>query len=355
MVVNGTPVRYSPEFELLQDAISGSGKAAESVVEQLASPYPGIKQKILEALHENSDSRVWGLLLNCLALNKWSEELPLSLYTDPSAAQRLDLSIVDAYLEDSSESETNSKIAALKSAMGSGKISLRNAAAYIAGLRGDPEAIPFLADMLVHGSRRWQLRAIRAVSSIPSAESAALLVQILIHDHDIYHQEARQGLSKLGHLARQSLQGALDHSDLHIRWHAARGLAEIGDYGGLWIIAEALNDENPTVRWVSSDLLANIGIKGVPAILSVIVRKPLSEECRQSSRHALLSIKSYRAQECLKPIVSALSSPSTKLVAQLIAERLQKDWSRIEMYISGSLQSIDSPMPLSHHGSSGSS
>jgi HEAT repeat protein len=342
MTVNETFARYSPESKLLQKAISGGSSAVESVIEQLASPYPGVKEKILQAIHDENDNKLWFHLLNCLAFGKWAEDVPLDIATDPAATQRLDISIVDTFSEDCQESEKKGKDQVLQSALNSGNISLRNTAAYLAGLRGDEQAIPFLAEMLERGSKRWQLRAIRAISAIQSPKSASLLVRVLIDDHDIYHQEARQGLSRLGYLAEFAWQEALGHADPHIRWHAARGLAEIGNLGGLPVIAEALSNENPTVRWVSSDLLAHIGIKAVPQILDVIVRKPFTDECRQSAHHALLSIKTYRAQECLKPLISALSSSSTKQIAQIIAERMINDWHRLEMYISGRLQSIDS-------------
>lgn len=342
MLVNETLEQRSPESGLLQKAIAGEQSAVESVVEQLSSPYPRVKQKMLEAIHAESESKVWLHLLNCLALGRWSEELPQNFSTEPNIAQSLDISIVEAFTEDMNSTEKNSKNDILRSALASGNINIRNTAAYLTGLRGDVEAIPVLAEMLERSSKRWQLRAIRAISAIPCLESASLLVQVLVNDHDIYHQEARQGLSNLGTLAESAWQETLEHSDSHIRWHAARGLAEIGNYSGLPILAESLNDENTIVRWVSSDLLAHIGVKAVPQILAVLVQKPLSEECRQSAHHALLSIKTFRAQECLKPLVSALSSPSTKQIAQIVAERTLENWSRMEMYISGNLQSIDS-------------
>jgi HEAT repeat protein len=342
MNVKDTFARYSPESELLQKAVSGESSAAESVIEQLASPYPGVKEKILQMLHDENDKRIWLNLLNCLALGKWTEDLPVSITTDSTAVQRMDVSIVEAFLEDCTKTEKDIKNEILQTAINSGDISLRNAAAYLAGLRGNAGVIPILAEMLDRSSKRWQLRAIRALSAIPSSQSATLLVQVLVKDHDIFHQEARQGLSKLGHLTEHAWQEALGHSNPHIRWHAARGLAEIGNYGGLSVIAAALSDENSTVRWLSSDLLAQIGVTAIPQILDVIVRKPFGDECRQSAHHALLSIKSYRAQECLKPLISALSSPSTKMIAQIIAERMRQDWNRLEMYISGRLQSIDS-------------
>jgi HEAT repeat protein len=339
--VNETPVRRSPESELLQKAIAGDTSAIESLVDQLSSPYPRIKQNMLEEIHHEAEDDLWLNLLNCLASGKWSEELPLGIYTDHNAAQRLDISIVEAFLEDWSDEEKDRKNTILHSAITVGNISLRNAAAYLAGERGDAEAIPILAEMLDRGSRRWQLRAIRALSAIPDAKSAELLVRVLIDNHDIYHQEARLGLSKLGSITEVAWQVALGHSDPHIRWHAARGLVEIGNLKGIAILADALGDENSSVRWVSSDLLARVGVQAVPSILDIIVRKPFSDECRQSAHHALISMKTYRAQECLKPLVSALSSPSTKLVAQIIADRMRQDWNRLEMYISGRLQSLD--------------
>jgi HEAT repeat protein len=341
VIANTRTIRNSPEAELILQALSGDGTAAEIVTGRLASPYPLIRQKMIETLHDHPDHRVWMHLLNCLALRTWIANQTLSICSDMASAQRLDISIVEAFVEDWSEAENARKRALLASALDSGESNLRNAAAYLSGVRGDAAALPVLTEILDKGDRRWQLRSIQAISSIQNPMSATVLLQILIKDHEIYHQEAQQGLSSLGLLAENAWQDALDNPDPHIRWHAARGLAELGNYDAIKVIAQGLDDENASVRWVSSDLLAQAGIVAVPSILEVLNLAPLSEECRQSAYHALLSIKAYRARECLKPLVASLSSPATKHIAQVIAGRLLNDWDRLERYISGELQALD--------------
>jgi hypothetical protein len=335
VIANTRNFRNSPEAELLLQAISGDGTAAEIVAGRLSSPYPLVRAKMIETLHDQSDQQIWMHLLNCFALRIWSANQTLSICSDKASTQRLDISIVEAFVEDWSEAESARKRAVLATALNSGGGILLNAAAYLSGLRRDPAVLPILAEMLDKGDRLWQLRSIQAISSIQNPMSATVLLQILIKDHEIYHQEARQGLSSLGLLAENAWLEALDNPDPHIRWHAARGLAELGNYGAIKVIAQGLDDENASVRWVSSDLLTQAGIKAVPSILEVLNQAPLSEECRQSAYHALLSIKTYRARECLKPLVASLSSPSTKHIAQVIAGRLLNDWDRLERYITG--------------------
>jgi HEAT repeat protein len=341
VIANTRTIRNSPEAELLLQALSGDGTAAEIITGRLASPYPLVRQKMIETLHDLSDQRVWMHLLNCFALRIWSANQTLSTCSDKASAQRLDISIVEAYVDDWSEAECARKQAILTAALDSAEGNLRNAAAYLSGVRGDATVLPVLAEMLDKGDRRWQLRSIQAISSIQNPMSAKVLLQILIKDHEIYHQEARQGLASLGLLAVNAWQEALDNPDPHIRWHAARGLAELGNYSAIKVIAQGLDDENASVRWVSSDLLAQAGIKAVPSILEVLNRPPLSDACRQSAYHALLSMKTYRARECLKPLVASLSSPPTKHIAQVIAGRLLNDWERLERYITGELQALD--------------
>ena len=333
--------RYSPESELLNKALVADEHAIESTIEQLSSAYPGIRQRMLDAVHKCADSKLWMHLFNCFAVGQWSNEHPLNIMDVTGAVQRLYVSIVDAYLEDCSSTEAEMKDTILKRFSAAEEPKQRYAAAYLAGLRGDPSALTVLEEALQSGDNLWQLRSIQSLSAIYDSRSAELLVGVVIREHEKFHQEARHSLAELGELAEKAWEKALENPDSHIRWHAARGLAEIGNTSALPILAQGLCDENKTVRWVSSELLGRVGARAIPDILEVIRNMPFSDECRQSAFHALRSIKNYRASECVKPLVSALSSPATKQIAQIIAGRLQEDWSRLDGYISGRVQSID--------------
>jgi HEAT repeat protein len=333
---------FSPESDLLTKALASDQAAIESAIEQLSSAYPGIRQRMLEAVHKCADDKIWTHLLNCFAFGKWSDNLPFDVYGIPGAAHNLDVSIVDAFMEDCSPAENDRKSSHLEMAIHSKETKLRYGAAYLAGLRGNPAALAILEEMLQAGDHLWQLRAIQALSAIKENKSAELLVQIMVRNHEQFHQEARRGLAELGNLSESAWLETLNNPDPHIRWHAARGLAEIGNTSALQILAQGLCDENQTVRWVTSDLLAHIGAKAIPDILKLILSSSYSDESRQAAFHALRGIKSYRASECLKPLVSALSSPSTKQIAQIIAERMLNDWNHLEGYISGRISSLES-------------
>jgi len=334
-------IRYSPESELLTNALSGELSGIETTIEKLSSAYPGIRQRMLEAVHNCENEKIWTHLLNCFAVGYWCDDHHPNILDVPGISQRLDVSIVDAYIEDWSEAESLRKSKLLSEIIRLPGGKLRDGGAYLAGLRGNSEALPALEEMLESGDRLWQLRSIQALSAIKDKKSAELLVQTLIRNHEQFHQEARRSLSELGVLAEDAWQKALDNPDHHIRWHAARGLAEIGNTSALQVLANGLCDENTTVRWVSSESLARIGVKAIPVILEVIYNSPFSDESRQSTFHALRSIKTYRASECLKPLVSALSSPATKQISQIIAGRMLNDWSLFEGYISGRIPSLE--------------
>lgn len=334
--------RFSPESELITKAMAADQIAIESTIEQLSSAYPGVRQRMLEAVHNCVDDKIWAHLLHTFALGKWSDDEQLNISEISGATQRLGVAIVDAFLEDCSTAESERKNAYLSMVMALKEPTLRNAAAYLAGLRGNPAALPVLEKMLESADHQWQLRSIQALSAIKDRESARLLVQVLTKDHEQFHQEARHSLAELGVLAETAWLETLENPDAHLRWHAARGLAEIGNTSALQILAQGLCDENKIVRWVSSDLLARIGVRAIPHILEIIGTPPFSDECRQSAFYALKALRPYRASECLKPLVSALSSPSTKQIAQIIAGRMLNNWPRLEAYISGRTPSIDS-------------
>jgi HEAT repeat protein len=333
--------RYSPESELLVKALTDDPFTIDVMIEHLSSTYPGIRQRMLEAVHNYSNEKIWVYLLNCFALGKWSDDHRPNIFDVPGVSQRLDVSIVDAFIEDCSDAESERKSTYLSDVINSQTGKLRNAAAYLAGLRGDADALPVLEEMLGSKDRLWQLRSIQALSAIKDKRSGDLLVHVLVTNHEQFHQEARRSLAELGELAEDAWLKALEISDSHIRWHAARGLAEIGNTSALRILANGLFNENTTVRWISSESLARVGAKAIPDILEVICTPTFSDECRQSAYHALRSIKTYRASECLKPLVSALSSPSTKQIAQIIARRMLSDWTRLEAYISGKTPSLE--------------
>jgi HEAT repeat protein len=172
----------------------------------------------------------------------------------------------------------------------------------------------------------WRLRAVKALAALKDERCGPPLIKALATNRNNLHREARRALQSLGHLAKSAWLKALDHSDAHIRWHAARGLGELGDASYTYILAEGLLDENYAVRWATADVLAHLGKRGVPATLTILSQRKVTEQSRQAAYHALHGITSRRIQQLLKPLLYALRSPAASVEVPGIAQRLLLEW-----------------------------
>ena len=327
MVIHeGTQVRHAAEAGLLQRAIEGDLQAANDILRYLSSANPGLRCIMLETLHDSTGADAWKRLLCCLAVQRWDDKQDCERRLDPVASQRIDQSIVDLFVEDEHEWEKPVKELVLRDGLEDQDSHIRQAAAYLLALRGDPGVIPLLSEMIDGGEAIWQLRAIEALAAIKDERSGPPLIKALAMGHDLLHHEARWALGELGSLAVPAWLQALSHPDAHIRWHAARGLGEVGDARSVQLLAEGLCDENQPVRWVSARVLARLDAAAVPAILTVLSRQKLNEPFRQAAYHALHSMLSRRTQERIKPVLEALRSPAASVEAPAAAQRLLASW-----------------------------
>lgn len=321
-----SPIRHPAEARLLQKALDGDPQAANNTFQYLSSASPYLRQILIETLHDLVDERLWRHLLRCLALQHWDDLTECNRAANPEASLRIDQSITEAYTKDESKPEKVLKENILADGLKHSDERVRYAAAYVLGLRGNPIAIPGLEAAIRMGDQVWQLRAIHAISFIKSVESGKPLVQALAMDRDILHRAAQSALHELGQFAIPAWEEALNHANAHIRWHAARGLGEIGDTRCVDILAEGLYDENQPVRWATARVLAQIGPSAVPAILKGLCCHDLNELYRQAVYHALHAIVSHHAQEQLKPLLDALHGPAAGLEAPLIAQQILSEW-----------------------------
>jgi HEAT repeat protein len=152
------------------------------------------------------------------------------------------------------------------------------------------------------------------------------LLKLLVEGEPELHRQAGRSLMNLGEAARGTWLSVLDHPDSHIRWHAARGLGQIGALQSAPILAEGLRDEEFVVRWASADVLAQLGEAAVPATLAMLTHHELEGQFRQAVIHALHGVRSQRIQERLKPLLDALRGPNAGVEAPMLAQRLLAEW-----------------------------
>lgn len=327
---NEMTVRHTFESEILRNALNGDMQAAKKSLRYLSSANPHLCQIMQETIHDLGDAQIWHNLLRCLALHRWNDQVDCNRRSDPNASKRIDQSIIEVFTQDETEWEGPMKEDVLQKALDDPEPRIRRAASYLLGLRGDLRAIPVLAETLENGTKEWQLHAVRALSVLKDELCGAPLLKLLITDRGVLHREAGRSLRCLGELAKSTWLEALNHPDSHIRWHAARGLGEIGDGRYAMILAEGLRDENYAVRWATADVLAHLGAQAVAATLTMLTRHKLDEPFRRAACHALNGIASQKTRERLKPLHDALHGLAPSVEAPAVAQCLLMEWERNE-------------------------
>jgi HEAT repeat protein len=324
--IRKTVCRHEAESEMLYRALEGDLLSVNKMLKYMSSSNKYLRKIIQEAIHDLGNQKLWEKLLHCLAEGGWDDRQDCPRLADAEASKRINQSIEETFLTDVDEWEKQIKEKTLNDALQSESQAVRWTSAYILGLRGHLHMIPILSEIIDRGPLEWQLRAIKALVELNHEECGPPLVYALAKDRNRLHQEALRALSGLGEKARPAWLSALSHLNSHIRWHAARGLGQIGDASSVNILAEGLLDPNHAVRWATADLLGYLGKPAVPAVLQLIIHQPLAEPFRQAAYHALHCIADQNVQERLKPLVKALCSPTARLEAPAVAQRILAEW-----------------------------
>lgn len=337
---NHLSVRYPAEVNLLKRALDGDAKAAKRILYYLSSKNPILCQIMQKAIHDLRDLRIWHRLLRHLTWHQWDECVDSDQQFGLDGSERIDQAIIEVFTQDDHEWEKPEKETALLEDLNDPDPLIQQACAYLLALRGYPEAIPVLDATIKSGTRKWQLRAIKALEALNDERSASSLLLALTMNRDELHREACRALYNLGPLAKSAWIEALDHPDKQIRWEAARGLGQIGDARAVDILAGGLLDERYSVCWATSNALAHLGTQAVPAVLAILSQNRLNEPSRNAVCHALHGILSDSTQEYIEPLLDALRGPAPDIEAPAIARRLILDWQKSDEMKSKNKQEI---------------
>ena len=326
MIKDPVLLRHSAESMLIRRTLEYDSNAVDQVLKKLGSTDFFQCKVLQETIHDLNDPLIWHHLLHYLALHRWDQQIFSSHFNDHFAAERIDQAILEVFTQDETMDEKPIKDAVLHEALVHPEDRLQYAAAYILGLRYDPRSIPILARIIDKGNRKWKLRAVKALSTLKDKDCAQPLMKALTSDRGKLHREARRALQNLGSLAESAWLEALNHPDSHIRWEAAHGLGQIGDSRAAPTLAEGLFDESYVVRWASANVLAKMGEKGVPAILSVLCSHEMNQPYRQAAYHALHEIKSLQIRKRIILVLEALNDSTTKERISCVAQNVLLDW-----------------------------
>lgn len=347
--------RYPAEMQFLNNAIEGDQEAAIKVMHYLCSGNKDLRSMMMAAIHDLKNEKIWRYLLTAFTLERWqdvnevvriinqhSEDVQemLPVWDEWEMCQLAKKSITEVFTIDESKEERYQKEELLHRILnlddeGNEELKLlRYGAAYLLGMRGDQCAITILDEMIETGDSILVEQAIQALSVIHHEESAEPLLKALVLTLETnqrkLHQKATTALNELGPLAEAAWLSALEHENSHIRWHAARGLSQIGNKSELDALAKGLFDDSHAVRWATANVLADIGYDAVPSILKALTTHPISEPFRQAAYHALHSMRPKELQERLQPLLDALHALGADIKAPMVAEKMLEDWKNNE-------------------------
>lgn len=155
--------------------------------------------------------------------------------SDPNASERLDASIIEAFIRDDSEVEKSDKEIVLSECISDQDQRIRWASAFFLGTRGYDRALSTLAEIIQSEDNTWTIRAILALGRLKSELAARPLIYALESDDKGIERGARAALCNLGPLAKRALLEALNHTQSAVRWHVIRVIGEIGLWRGYGI------------------------------------------------------------------------------------------------------------------------
>ena len=93
----------------------------------------------------------------------------------------------------------------------------------------------------------------------------------------------------------------------HRRWEAAKALGAIGDQRAAAALVQALDDDNPGIRWVAGNDLIALGRDGLTPLLQALIEGMGSIWLREGAHHVLQSLAREGYNE-LAPVVDALEN-----------------------------------------------
>jgi len=319
-------IRHQMESDLLHQADRGDVEASGKILKYLGSNSPELCRVMQETIRDAAGVEFWRKLLQCLALHRLDEQVDCEWRSDPNSSERIDQAIIELFIEDEPGEDCAAKVAALNECLVCHEARLRWSAACLFGLRGDTDMVPLLEETIELGPLDWKLQAIRALGKLSVKDSGHSLVQALAMDRGPLHHAARLALREMGQLAEPAWMEALQHPNSHIRWHAARGLGELGKVNYAHIVAEGLLDSHPAVRWATADVLARLGSPAVPATLTILSQHKLNAPIREAAFHALNAIRSRGTRKRLQPLLEAMHGPAASVETPALAQKLLLNW-----------------------------
>ena len=319
--------QHAAAATLLARFIAGDPEAAALLVRQLGADDHAGSEPLREVISSCADLLLWQRLLRYLALPSWGDDADGRNRLSGDALIRTRAAIVNLFLgTDDSPAVIQIKSAALLEGSTALEPNVRHIAATLLGLQGDSRAISMLIEAASTGERFCQLQAIEALGQLKHERGGIALAEALSSDDEEIHWAASRALNTLKEAAFITWLQLLKAPKPHVRWHAACGLRDIGNARAANNLAEAVFDDDFSVRWAAAEALAMLGAPAVPEILQRIAQGVLAEDACQAAYHVLQQLAPCIGHNRLQPLLEALRHRNAPNEAPLRAAELLKSW-----------------------------
>ena len=133
------------------------------------------------------------------------------------------------------------------------------------------------------------------------------LVAQLASKDPVARETSREQLVSIGGLeVTRALVGELTDPRAHVRWEAAKALADIADPVAAPGLMHALEDDDEDVRWVAGEAMIALGVVGLKTVLSGLTRRAGSLEFCKAAHHVLHELRPKGYAETVEPVLKTL-------------------------------------------------
>lgn len=144
-----------------------------------------------------------------------------------------------------------------------------------------------------------------------------LINQLSVND-GLIRQDARLTLVEMREQAVPWLVEALTSKSKNARWEAAKALGSISSPSASFVLVKALEDDDSGVRWLAADALIALGVASIVPLLEALNKRPKEFLLREGAGRVLTHVTrdtTGKIKEALEPVIAALNSPDTTIVA----------------------------------------
>ncbi|HLW00756.1 MAG TPA: HEAT repeat domain-containing protein [Ktedonobacterales bacterium] len=307
------PVGTTPPATLAALAAQGRRGAAWRLLHWIAED----NQEALAAIRTFPDRRLLDLLLEWLALGAWADkpfQVPRAMRQPHFRTQ-----VSTLFLPGAGASEAQVK-AVLCAGLHHSQAAVRETAAHLLGIVGDPTAAADLAEALHDPASAVRVQAAKALGRLRVPGTSAALVGALRYHDEALASQVRQALLQLGAVSVPALVEAAPTPDSWVRWHVLRVLGELHNLRGLRPLVDALADEDFAVAWMAARALITMDTPVVEEVLRLLLRAPDTPRLMETAGYVLRAQTRPEMKALLGPVLQSMHQTDYRVAVPLAVE-----------------------------------